>query len=96
MEIEKTEVAATTIHNMLELDGEYKSRLDFGNPSNAKVVTLLQLQCLLLDEVSMVDDLCFTSICECLSVIDHSRRLDSRGADCFGNLHILLFGDRRL
>ena len=73
---------------MIELDGEYKSRLDYGNPSNAKVATLLQLQCLLLDEVSMVDDLCFKSICERLSVIDHSRRPDQRGADCFGNVHM--------
>ena len=57
------------------------------------VVELLALDVLLLDEVSMIDDACFAGICDVLSIIDHSRRPAERGADCFGPLHMLLFGD---
>jgi len=43
--------------------------------------------------ISMIDKDCFDGICEVLSIIDHSRRPNARGADCFGPVHILLFGD---
>ena len=41
----------------------------------------------------MVDKQCFNGICEVLSTIDHSRRPDANSADCFGSVHMLLFGD---
>ena len=50
IEIEKTGVTATTIHNMFEFDGEYKSRLDFAKLTNAKVADLITMEVLLLDE----------------------------------------------
>ena len=50
IEIEKTAVTATTIHNMFEFDGEYKSRLDFARLTNAKVADLITMEVLLLDE----------------------------------------------
>ena len=50
VEIEKTDVAATTIHNTFEFDGEYKSRLDFSKLTSIKVAELMMLEVLLLDE----------------------------------------------
>ena len=50
VEIEKTDVAATTIHNAFEFDGEYKSRLDFAKLTSIKVAELMMLEVLLLDE----------------------------------------------
>jgi len=41
----------------------------------------------------MIDDACFAGICDVLSIIDHTRRPDERAADCFGPMHVLLFGD---
>ena len=86
-------MAATTIHNMFEFDREFKSRLDFAKLTNAKVADLMMLEVLLLDEVSMLDTDCFDGICEVLSIIDHSRRPNARAADCFGPVHVLLFGE---
>ena len=76
-----------------EFDGEFKSRLDFAKLTNAKVADLMMLEVLLLDEVSMLDTDCFDGMCEELSIIDHSRRPSARAADCFGPVHVLLFGD---
>ena len=53
IEIEKTGVTATTIHNMFEFDGEYKSRLDFAKFTNAKVADLITMEVLLLDEARL-------------------------------------------
>ena len=52
MEVEGTDVAATTIHALLELDGELHSRLDFSRLDDEKVALLMSLKVLLLDEVS--------------------------------------------
>ena len=76
-----------------EFDGEFKSRLDFAKLTNAKVADLMMLEVLLLDEVSMLDTDCFDGICEVLSIIDHNRRPNARAADCFGSVHVLLFGE---
>ena len=43
--------------------------------------------------VSMIDDACFTGICSTLSIIDHTRRPSERPSDCFGPMHVCLFGD---
>ena len=40
----------------------------------------------------MVDDACFSGICNVLSIIDHTRRPNAWAADCFGPVHVLLFG----
>jgi len=49
----KTDVAATTIHNMFEFDGEFKTRLDFSKLAGEKVSALMALEVLLLDEVTV-------------------------------------------
>ena len=42
----------------------------------------------------MIDEQCFSGICDVLSIIDHTRRPTAgASADCFGPMHILLFGD---
>ena len=55
VEIKKTDVAATTIHNMFDFDGEYHSKLDFAKLTSHKISELMKLEVLLLDEVSMID-----------------------------------------
>ena len=50
VEVEGTDVAATTIHALFELDGELHSKMDFSKLDDPKVALLLQLQVLLLDE----------------------------------------------
>ena len=50
VEVEGTDVAATTIHALFELDGELHSKMDFSKLDDPKVAFLLQLQVLLLDE----------------------------------------------
>ena len=94
MEIEGTEVSATTLHNLFDFDQDYTSKLDFAKVTHAKVAALIRLQVLLLDEVSMCDHIAFTSICKVLSDIDQCRRPDAIvDADNFGSVHILLCGD---
>ena len=93
VEIEGTDVAATTLHAMFDLDTEFKTKLDFAKLDHAKVAVLMALQVLLIDEVSMVDVDCYSTIAELLSIVDHSKRPKAHGADTFGNMHIIFFGD---
>ena len=72
---------------MFEFDGEYKSKLDWTKLTNKKVADLMSLEVFLIDEFSMLDQVAFGSICECLSTVDHSRRPGEARSDCFGNLH---------
>ena len=44
IDIEKTDVSASTIHNTFDFDGEYKSRLDFSKLTSAKVADLMMLE----------------------------------------------------
>ena len=92
IEIERTNVRASTIHALFEFDNEFKTKIDFSKRT-ASVGELLGLEVLLLDEVSMVDDACFNGICDTLSIIDHTRRPNERPSDCFGPMHVCLFGD---
>ena len=92
IEIIGTDVRATTIHNLFQFEGEYSTKLDL-TKTTPQVLELLNLEVLALDEVSMMDDACFGSICHVCSTIDHMRRPDVKRSDCFGPLHVLLFGD---
>ena len=83
---------ASTIHALFHFDGEYKSKIDFGKLTQSEVELIL-MEVLLLDEVSMLDDPCFAGICDVMSIIDHSRRPAAREADCFGQKHLIMFGD---
>ena len=95
IEIEKTGVSATTLHNMFELDGEYKTKLDFAKLTSPKVAELIAMEVLLLDEFSMLDLRCFEGIQEILGIIDHSRRPGVTTSDPFGSVHMILFGGER-
>ena len=53
VEIERTDVAAVTLHSLFDLDVELKSKLDFARTDHEKVKQLMELDVLLLDEVSM-------------------------------------------
>ena len=92
VEVEGTDVTAMTLHALLELDGELKTKLDLAKLDHAKVAALMKLQVLLLDEVSMLDIEAWTAICSILSTIDHSRRPDVLDSDAFGSPHVILFG----
>ena len=94
VEIEGTQVSATTVHNLFDFNNERVSQLDFSKVTQAKVAALIQVRVLLLDEVSMLDYVCFNSICKVLSDIDHCRRPDATvESDTFGSVHMVLFGD---
>ena len=95
MEIEGTDVGANTIHTIFDLDTEWKTKLDFAQVNNIKVATLMAMEVLLLDEVSMIDTPCWSTIVELLSIIDHNRKPGATVSanDVFGDMHIVLFGD---
>ena len=92
MEIPGTDVSAITIHNLLDLDGDLQTKLDFAKLGHPKVAALMSLEVLFIDEVSMIDIYCCRTITTMFSIIDHSKRPHARDADSFGNLHVLLFG----
>ena len=50
IEVEGTDVFATTIHNMFDLNPEYESTLDFTKDGTEKVRRLIDMQVLFLDE----------------------------------------------
>ena len=74
VEIEGTDVAATTIHALFDLDCELKTKLDFAKLGHPKVQSLMELEVLFVDEFSMIDDDCWSVISELCSIIDHSQR----------------------
>ena len=47
-----TDVQATTIHALLELDYDLKSKLDLAKTGHPKVAALLDLEVLFIDEVT--------------------------------------------
>ena len=95
VEIEGTDVCASTIHTIFDLDTEYKTKLDLAHMNNIKVLALMEMEVLLLDEVSMIDTACWSTISDLLSIIDHNRRpnANARHEDPFGQMHVVLFGD---
>ena len=50
IEIEGTEISASTLHNTFDLDAEGTSKLDFSKPAMDKVAAVLNMKTLLLDE----------------------------------------------
>ena len=44
IDIEKTDVSASTIHYTFDFDGEYKTRLEFSKLTSAKVADLMMLE----------------------------------------------------
>ena len=89
-----TDVHASTILNMFDLDGSGSTMLDFDKPTHDKLFALLSLEVLLLDEVSMIDVDIWDTISKVLNQVDHVRHkgfCDQR--DEYGSVHLILFGD---
>ena len=84
VEITGTAVSATTLHNLFEFDGEYKTKLDFAK-AQGKVAELMKTRVLLLDEISMIDILAWQSSCNVLSILSDSQP----GPDHLGAKHLL-------
>ena len=87
-----TDVQASTIHALLELDYDLKSKLDLAKTEHPKVAALLALEVLFIDEVSMIDVDCWSAVSELFAAVAHAKRPDARAADVFGELHLILFG----
>ena len=92
--IEGTPVSASTVHNLFDLDNTYATKLDLTKGNTEKVARLIQMEVLLLDEVSMLDRDIFHSIATILNLCDHTRKgyIDNN-IDEFGDCHVILFGD---
>jgi hypothetical protein len=92
--VDGADVRASTIHNLFDFDGDMKTGLDFAKLSHPKVAELFAMEVLLVDEFSMIDTACWSSVEEVLSIVDHSKRPTApKDESRFGNLHVVLFGD---
>ena len=87
-----TDVQASTIHSLFELDYDLKSKLDLAKTGHPKVAALLDLEVLFIDEVSMIDVDCWATVSAMFAAVTHSKRPDARAADDFGEIHLILFG----
>ena len=87
-----TDVQASTIHSLFELDYDLKSKLDLAKTDHPKVAALLGLEVLFIDEVSMIDVDCWTTVSELFAAVAREKRPDARAADAFGEIHLILFG----
>ena len=90
----RTQVAASTLHSLFDLGANNESKLDF-TKRHEKVVALLRTAILLLDEVSMIDCDIFEALAKQLGIADHTRRGTDAGADEYGTVHLILFGDMK-
>ena len=93
IEVPHADISAVTLHNMLELDQNCKTKLDLSNMEHYKVAALHLMAVMMLDEVSMIDVDLWQSIEEVASVVDHNKRPKATKSDAFGALHVILFGD---
>ena len=85
-------MAASTLHSLFDLGANNESKLDF-TKRHEKVLALLRTAILLLDEVSMIDCDIFEALAKQLGIADHTRRGTDAGADEYGEVHLMLFGD---
>ena len=83
VEVPGTDVVATTIHYLFDLDTDFKTKLDFSKLGNAKVKDVKKMRVLLIDEVSMMDNVCWETVKSILEAVrQHCEPV-----------HVLLFGD---
>ena len=90
----RAQVAASTLHSLFDLGANNESKLDF-TKRHEKVLALLRTAILLLDEVSMIDCDIFEALAKQLGIADHTRRGTDAGADEYGEVHLVLFGDMK-
>ena len=96
----RTQVRASTVHNLFLLNLELESKVDPGKDEDPATQRLLRMTVLIIDEVSMLDDDAWRAIRDQLSAMGH-RNLAGTGIaekahprrDIFGRVHILLCGD---
>ena len=88
-----TDVQATTIHALLDLDCELKTKLDFAKPGHPKVAALMALEVLFIDEVSMIDVDCWSTVSTLFAAVAHAARPGVPTTDDFGDVNVILFGD---
>ena len=93
IELEGTVVSASTLHCFFDFDGCYESRLDFSKTTNEKVDAVINLDVLMLDEVSMLDTDIWEAMTKILGLADHARHRGFRPeSDEYGSVHLVLFG----
>ncbi len=66
--------------------------MDFAKLDHKKVLAILEMQILLLDEVSMIDTDCWQKILEVFAIAQQTRRPNGQPQDNIGDLHLVLFG----
>ena len=66
--------------------------MDLTKTGHPKVAALIALEVLFIDEVSMIDVDCWTTVSEVFAAVAHAKRPDPRAADGFGEIHLILFG----
>jgi len=94
IELQGTDIIASTFHHMLGMDSEMQSKLDFTDVTNAKVQNLLSMKVFLFDEVSMVDSDCWWQLESIFETLRKARGVSGKNVqDSFGDVHVLLFGD---
>ena len=66
--------------------------MDLTKTGHPKVAALIALEVLFIDEVSMIDVDCWTTVSELFAAVAHAKRPDARATDDFGEIHLILFG----
>ena len=94
IELRGTDIIASTFHHMFGMDSEMQSKLDFTDAGNAKVQNLLVMKVFQFDEISMVDTDCWWQLESIFETLRKARGvIGTNVQDCFGDVHVLLFGD---
>ena len=94
IELQGTDIIASTFHHMFGMDSEMQSKLDFTDASNAKVQNLLAMKVFQFDEISMVDSDCWWQLENIFETLRKARGVNGTNVqDSFGDVHVLLFGD---
>jgi len=62
IDLHGTDVSASTVHSLFDLDGEMTTKLNFAKVDDPKVAALLAMQVLLIDEFSMLDEPAWNTI----------------------------------
>ncbi len=93
IELEGTVVSASTLHCFFDFDGCYESRLDSSKTTNEKVDAVINLDVLMLDEVSMLDTDIWEAMTKILGLADHARHRGFRPeSDEYRSVNLIIFG----
>ena len=98
--VARTGVQASTIHNLFQLNLNLQSKVDPSREHDPAVTRLVRMTVLFIDEISMLDDNAWAAIKDQLSCTSQ-RNLHQLGfsgskhptADAWGRVHLILCGD---